>query len=98
MPTVKYTQAANVDLLNIINFTFETWGADQADTYIDGLEKLAQTLSEAPNLGKARADLAKGLRSFSYQSHVLYFIEATHGITVVRVLHENMNVGAEIAK
>ena len=98
MPTYKFSEAANHDLASIIDYTYETWGADQASLYIDGLEKLTQLLAEAPNLGKACEDLAEGLKAFPYQSHVIYYLEATHGITVARVLHENMDSNAKIAK
>ena len=98
MPTYKFSEAANYDLAKIIDYTFQTWGADQTSLYIDGLEKLAQLIAEAPKLGKAREDIAEGLKAFPYQSHVLYYVEAAHGITVARVLHENMDSNAEIAK
>ena len=91
MPTYKFTDSAWIDLSEIVDYTVEQWNADQADVYIDGLETVAQSLAETPLIGKACEDLHQGLRAFPYESHVLYYLEAAHGITVIRVLHKSMN-------
>jgi toxin ParE1/3/4 len=91
MPTYKFSRRAEADLEIIIGYTLDNWGAKQATSYIDGLEKRAQSLADAPNLGKDYGDLAIGLRGFVYQSHVIYYLEAKHGITIVRVLHQRID-------
>ena len=91
MPSYNFTETAERDVEKIIDYTLETWGADQTGKYIDGLERQAQLLADTPKLAKPVDEFADGLRAFPYQSHVIYFIEAPHGITIARVLHENMN-------
>ena len=90
MPTYKFVESAQTDLSEIITYTLEKWGIDQASIYIDGLEVLAQSLADTPKIGKACNNLSEGLRAFPFQSHILYYLEEPHGITIVRVLHKNM--------
>ena len=91
MPSVKYTEPAADDITEIVDYTIEHWGQDQAMAYIDDLEKLAQSLAERPLIRKVCVEIAEGLRAFPFQSHVLYYVTAEHGITVWRVLHKTMN-------
>jgi toxin ParE1/3/4 len=91
MPAVKFTDKAEADLEGIVQFTRSTWGVDQANRYIDGLEQLTARLAEQPAMGVVSADLAEGLRAFPYQSHVLYYLAERKRLTVVRVLHKRMN-------
>jgi toxin ParE1/3/4 len=93
MPHYKFTADAQRDLEEIIQNTVEHWGAQQAHQYLDGLETLAARLAETGQLGTQRNDLAEGLRSFPYVSHVLYYVIEPHGITLVRVLHKHYGCG-----
>lgn len=38
-----------------------------------------------------RDALFAGLLSFPYLSHILYYVEQPHGITIIRVLHKRMD-------
>lgn len=93
MPRYRFTKPAQKDLESIIDYTLDRWGADQANTYINGLEKLAQILADTPKLAKYYRE---PLRVFSYQKHDLYYIEEPEGITIIRVLHANMNPSLHI--
>lgn len=91
MPTGKFTEQAQHDLTQIIRYTPETWRKNQASSYIDGLEELADSLAQNPKVAGQCPDIYDGLRCFPYESHALYFLEAPHGVTIVRVLDEGMN-------
>lgn len=90
MPTYKFAESAEADLDEIINYTLQTWGQQQALTYIDGLEALAASLAELPKTGKKCDELASGLLVFPYREHLIYYFEQPHGITIARVLHRRM--------
>lgn len=91
MPVYKFTEKAESDLAAIIDYTVETWGEAQAVKYIDGLEELAATLAQTPDLGKAREDIHKGLIVFPYERHLLFYRKERNGITIVRILHDSMD-------
>jgi len=92
MLVYKFTEKAELDLAAIVDFTLQTWGAAQTVKYIDGLEDLAETLAQIPDLGTAREDLHKGLIVFPYERHLLFYRKERHGITIVRILHDSMDV------
>ena len=91
MADYQFTEKAKHDLESIIDFTVQQWGVHQAHGYIDGLEDQCQLLADNPKLGVQREEIHDSLLSFPYQSHVLYYINDPHGITIVRVLHHSMD-------
>ena len=91
MPSYSFAESAEDDLTNIVQFTLENWGPDQALAYIDGLEKLAASIADNPGMGNPCDKLEPGLRAFPYESHTLYYLTHDQAITVIRVLHQSMN-------
>ncbi|MBL4622473.1 MAG: type II toxin-antitoxin system RelE/ParE family toxin [Immundisolibacteraceae bacterium] len=79
-PIYKFSEQAQQDLTHIVDYTLKTWWQDQAHSYIDGLEARAKSLAQTLQIAKLYPDIHEGLRCFPYESHLLYFIEATHGI------------------
>jgi len=71
MASFSFAEKAEADLVRIIDYTLDSWGVDQANTYIDGLETQAQLLADNPAIAKPVDPLHEGLRAFPYQSHVL---------------------------
>lgn len=92
MANFYFTEQAEKDLEAIIDFTVQCWGAAQSHNYVDDLEALAQILADNPLLGTERDELSQGLRSFPYQSHLLFYVLRKDGIAIVRVLHTSVDV------
>ena len=91
MTSYVFTDKAEHDLEKIIDFTVKHWGALQAIQYIDGLEEIAQTLADNPDIGSKRNDLFAGLLSFPYHRHILYYMKDIYGVSIIRVLHASMD-------
>ena len=91
MPSFRFSESANADLEEIASYTLESWDAAQTIIYLDDLEKTVNNLAGTPKLGKRCNDLSKGLRSFPYESHVIYYLEKKKGVVIARVLHERMS-------
>ena len=96
MTEVVFSTDSKNDLKGIVRFTRKEWGKEQAIEYVNGLRRQAKKLAEAPDIGKKRDELANGLLSFPYVSHILFYIVESHGITIVRVLHKSQNQSAHI--
>lgn len=92
MANFYFTEQAERDLEAIIDFTVRRWGVAQSHNYIDDLEVVVQILADNPLLGAERDELFQGLRSFPYQSHLLFYVLHKEGIAIVRVLHMNADV------
>jgi len=91
MASYVFTEKAERDLESIIDYTVKKWGSQQALQYIDGLEELAQTLADNPDIGVKSDAIHEGLLSFLYRQHILYYIKNRHGVNIVRVLHASMD-------
>ncbi|MCU7833817.1 MAG: type II toxin-antitoxin system RelE/ParE family toxin [gamma proteobacterium symbiont of Taylorina sp.] len=85
-----FTDKAETDLADIIDFTLEQWGAENAHKYINGLEETAQMLADNPDIGIKRGNLLEELLCFPYESHVLYYYKQLNKVVIIRVLHQNM--------
>ena len=92
MPRYDFTRRALADLRDIVRYTRESWGRKQARLYREELELSIQKLALSPGLGRARADVAPSVRSFPIARHVAFYVGGEGGITVLRVLHQSMDV------
>lgn len=86
----RLAPAAERDLEGIWRYTFEIWGADQANRYTDDMTDAFAQLAASPMLGTACDHIRKGYRHASAGRHVIYYRVTDYGIAVIRVLHERM--------
>ncbi len=93
-----FTQRALADLREIARYTRTTWGVKQARLYREELELSIQKLALSPGLGRPREDVAPSVRSSRVARHVAFYVESESGITVLRLLHPNMNVGRAFSR
>ena len=93
----KLTPAADQDIVEIWQYTSETWGISQANEYLDQIEQCIKSLVENPGLGKPRDEIRKGYRSFRCGHHLIFYREnPKKQIEVVRFLHERMDYQTRI--
>ncbi len=90
------TPEAEQDLLDIWLHSFETWGAQQADRYLQNLDQGMQQLTRTPNLGKPRDAARRGYRSLQIGRHVIYYRVLLDAIDVVRILHDRMDPDVQL--
>lgn len=92
MGAVLYTQSAQTDLLEAWLFIAEE-NLRAADGVLDAIEKDADILATQPMMGRARPELAKGVRSWPTSTpYILFYLVDEVGITVMRVLHHARDV------
>ncbi len=92
----QLTNAAKSDLAGIAEYTEQHWGVEQRDKYLAQLDSMFHQLAENPGLGRACDYIKPGYRKFPVSSHVIYYQTHPGQITVVRVLHKNMDVSESI--
>jgi toxin ParE1/3/4 len=61
--TYSLSKAAESDLEAILDYTVDTWGAKQANTYLEGFVECFTRFASAPGPGHAGDDLKSGLKS-----------------------------------
>lgn len=92
MAEYRLSGQAALDLSEIADFTIQRFGVEQARRYRDGLKACFEQLAENPRMGRRAEHLAKHLRRFEHQSHVVFYQPKTDGLLIVRILHSRMDV------
>jgi len=81
---------AESDLIGIWQYTFEQWGAAQADTYLDEVNSGITQLADNPKIGATRDFVREEYRVLFVNSHAVYYTVTTTAIHIIRVLHSQM--------
>lgn len=85
--------AAQADLEQIWDYTYDRWGVDQAEDYLRELRHAIERAAANPQIGRACDEIRLGYRKLAAGSHTLFYrVRAEGGIDVVRVLHQRMDV------
>jgi toxin ParE1/3/4 len=87
---LRLSRSAKSDLLSIGAYTLQTWGAAQAERYLDSLERCAKLLAGNPLLGRPCDWIRPGLCRFEKGRHVLFYRREADGILISRILHHSM--------
>ena len=72
------------------------WDANQADRYLDELDKGISALADNPELGVSRDAVRAGYRALFINSHAVYYTITAGAIFVVRIHHEGMDPGRHL--
>jgi len=93
----KLTRTARRDLDEIRNYTLARWGRTQWVRYFAGLSGAFARIAEDPRVGRERDLLCKGLRSLTFEHHIIFFNPIRHAdgaVIVVRIVHERRDLAA----
>jgi len=96
MARLRKQAQAEQDLLEIWLYTFNEWGASQADTYLDELTAAMQLLAEQPLICRERPEFDPAVRIHHHARHLIIYLVVDEGICIVRVLHESMDVAGHL--
>jgi len=86
---------AENDLAGILDYTADTWGAKQADLYLNSLVQCFDRIAHMPSLGRNCDAVHAGFRRIEEGKHVIFYRPEKRGVFVARVLHERMLVTKE---
>ncbi len=92
MAVYSLSPKAASDLDAIYEYTILRFGLDQARVYLLGMQEQFQIVAEQPTRGRRAEALARGLRQWEYESHIIFYMPVEQGIRIVRVLHQRMDV------
>jgi toxin ParE1/3/4 len=93
---VRLSREAEDDLTDIVQYTADTWGQEQAVAYKAKLDQALRNLVDFPALGRARDDLPSGYRSLRVEQHVIYYRIEGRAIRVNRILHVRRDAKREV--
>jgi toxin ParE1/3/4 len=93
VPRVTRRPLATADICSIWDRIADD-SVDAADRWLDRLDDTFRRLATQPLMGRARGELAQGLRSFPNGRYVIFYAALDDGIDVVRVLHGARDIDA----
>ena len=90
----RLTPRAAADLDAIADYTIETWGLAQLETYLTGFNNRFQWLADSPLAGRERNDVHPGYRSYPEGSHVIFYNINDDLVDIIGIPHKSMDVSA----
>jgi toxin ParE1/3/4 len=95
MPRIRFTHSAEADLLELW-VTIAEENLTAADEILDAIQAATTLLGTQPEMGRARPELADGLRSLPTRTpYLIFYLPDDDGLLVVRVLHHARDIDAE---
>lgn len=92
------TEAAVADLQSIRNYTFEKWGAEQEQVYLDEIWSKFEEILSDPQRWRFRNDLFPDCQIAAQGQHVILFRMQGKSLQVVRILHSAMDFPRRLAR
>jgi toxin ParE1/3/4 len=89
---ILFTPAAEVDLSDIWKYTVDTWGENQAEEYIQKLSLACSKLSDGLSQEIPVDYVRSGYRKVLVGRHAIFFKRNENEITIIRILHQSMDV------
>jgi len=85
------------DLDSIWRYTYFQWSVQQADKYYNMLIYKILFLAANVEAGRKIDHIKAGYRSYSVESHVIFYtVAANSKITVIRILHQRMDIPSRL--
>ena len=82
--------AADIDL--IADYTIETWGLGQLETYLQFLHNSFEWLADNPFADRDRKDLHPGYRSYPGGRHLIFYIVNDDHVDIIGIPHKSKDL------
>jgi toxin ParE1/3/4 len=90
---------ARAELSSIWNYIFkESGSAVAADSVIDAITERFYLLSQFPRMGRPRADLRPGLRSFPVGQYVIIYTIEGADVEILHVFHGRQDIDGRLGQ
>ena len=90
MLQINVSCEAEEDIDLIAAYTTSTWGWRQTNQYLAKLEDCFELLARNPSVGRSCDSIRPGLRRFEVGKHVVFYMQESGEMLIVRVLHQQM--------
>lgn len=91
---LEYSPNAERNLEDIENYITDKADAETADGVVDKILDRCDQLTDMPRAGKARAEIADGVRSVTSGNYVVYYRIHIDKVEILRVWHGSRDIAA----
>ncbi len=88
----KLSRTAENQIADIVEYTDDTFGSNQTDAYIAGLESSFDLLVRFPRMGVAAFEIKDGWRRYRYQSHYIFYSVKPDHLFVEAIIHVKQDI------
>jgi toxin ParE1/3/4 len=92
----KLSPRAIRDLETIWEYSFEQWGVEQANHYIDKIIAKFEAIASDPMLLPTCDHIRRGYRRGLAERHMIYFRVNAQAIVIIRILHSQMDANQHL--
>ena len=96
MADFRLSQRAENDLIEIYDYTEQTFGVYQAEAYHAGLERTFDLLAHFPRIGRLMDEIAPRVRRYRFQAHMVFYSEESEFVLIRAVLHQTREIRPEL--
>lgn len=97
MKSIGFSPAAEADINEIWDYSADRWGQDQADSYTDAIRDACYSLAKGTKHGRP-VDVLPHFQKYLCGSHVVYFLDYTGHLDVIRILHQRQDVDRHLTQ
>jgi plasmid stabilization system protein ParE len=90
-PAYRLTSGAESDIREILQYTLEKWGAEQASKYAAILDRTIEKLAIGKLNGRKFSEKLPGIRVYRCEHHYIFF-KSCSPVLVLAILHERMHL------
>jgi toxin ParE1/3/4 len=91
MLPVNRTEQAETDLAEILDYLDERSPA-AAERLATAVDERCELLGQFPDMGRAREELAPGLRSIAVERYAVFYRVTATAVEVLRILHGSRDI------
>ncbi len=92
MKDIFFRPEAEVDLEDIWDYTYEMWGRGQANQYVGQIRTFIESVAAGRRQLTSVARIRQGYKRGLVGRHAVFFRVDEQTVTVVRILHQRMDV------
>jgi toxin ParE1/3/4 len=96
MKKLIFSPKATVDIDQIYDYTDEKWGHEQAEGYVFAIPDSCQALVEGIARGRKVSGIKPDYLALASGSHFIIYKDGVQTVTIIRILHRRMNIGAHL--
>jgi toxin ParE1/3/4 len=82
----RLTPRAIADLEDIWTYTARNWSLDQADRYVEAIERAFDAISAMPEIARERIEFSPPVRIHPSGQHLMIYRIETGHVAVIRIL------------
>ena len=86
------TRRANIDLLEIEDYSFRKWGEDQTEIYMNDLYTRFSEIASKPGIGKLRYNRSFPFYMAPAREHFVIYKPINEGIIIAAILHGRQDI------